>query len=216
MEETAALPRKPNTPLEENRMRLKLLALACMAALAVPAQAHLTVYTGTFAPEVALATGTGTLSLEYDDDGHTLAINASFSGLSGTTTNAHIHCCTALPRAGTAGVALATGGILPGFPLGLQAGSYARVIDLTQAASYSAGFVTASGGTAAGAEARLMANLASGNAYFNIHSSTNPGGEIRAFVTAVPEPESYALMLAGLAALGASRSAARRRAAGPR
>lgn len=181
-------------------MRLNTLALAAAAALALPAQAHLTVYTGSFIAEALGATGSGTLSLEYDDDGHTLAINASFSGLSGTTSNAHIHCCTALPRAGTAVVALATGGILPGFPLGISNGSYARVIDLTQASSYSAGFVTASGGTAAGAEARLMSNLASGNAYFNIHTSpVFTGGEIRAFVTAVPEPGSSALLLAGLA-----------------
>jgi hypothetical protein len=82
------------------------------------------------------------------------------------------------------------------------------VIDLTQASSYGAAFVTASGGTAAGAEARLMDNLASGNAYFNIHSTTFAGGEIRAFVTAVPEPSTYALMLLGL---GGVVAAARRR-----
>lgn len=77
-----------------------------------------------------------------------------------------------------------------------------RLIDLSLTSQYSAGFVTASGGTAAGAESRLISNLLSGNAYFNIHTTTFVGGEIRAFVTAVPEPHTYAMMLAGLGLLG--------------
>ncbi|KQW42897.1 MULTISPECIES: CHRD domain-containing protein [unclassified Roseateles] len=191
-------------------MRLPTHALLATAIAlgATAASAHSVLFAGTFAPEASGATGTGTLSLEYDDDGHTLLINATWSGLSGNTSNAHIHCCTALPNAGTAGVALAQGGILPSFPLGATSGSYNRIIDLTQTNQYSATFVTASGGTAAGAEARLISNLLSGNAYFNIHSTTFPGGEIRAFVTAVPEPETYGLMLGGLGVLGL---AARRR-----
>ena len=33
-------------------------------------------------------------------------------------------------------------------------------------------------------------------------SSTSPGGEIRGFLTAVPEPASWAMMIAGLAMVG--------------
>jgi hypothetical protein len=179
---------------------LSTLALA-LAAAAASAQAHLTLFTGTFAAEVTGATGTGSLLMEYDSDGRTLAINASWSGLSGITTTSHIHCCTAVPNTGTAGVALAEGGILPGFPLGVSSGSYVRVIDLSQTNQYGGAFLTASGGTAAGAEARLISNLTSGQAYFNIHSSTFAGGEIRAFVTVVPEPQTWALMFGGLAAV---------------
>lgn len=190
-------------------MKKTLLALT-LAALGTAAQAHLTIFEGTFGPEAPGATGTGSLYMEYDDHDHTLFIDASWSGLSGVTNNAHIHCCTALPLTGTAGVALATGGILPGFPLGVNSGTYTRVIDLTQASNYSGSFVTGSGGTAAGAEARLIGNLSSGQAYFNIHSSTYGSGEIRAFVAVVPEPATTGMLLAGLAALGV---AARRRTA---
>ncbi len=183
-------------------MQIRTIVALSLSGLATLAHADLTQFQGIFAPEATGATGTGTLTLEYDSVLHTLNINAVFSGLSGNTSNAHIHCCTATAFTGTAGVALAQGGLLPGFPLGVQSGTYTALIDLTQTSQYSAAFVTASGGTAAGAEARLITNLASGNAYFNIHSTTFGGGEIRSFVTAVPEPGSYAMMAAGLVALG--------------
>lgn len=177
--------------------------LIAVAALLVfgSAQSHTTDFKGSFAPEAVGATGSGTLFLQYDHDGQTLLIDATFTGLSGTTTVAHIHCCTANPNTGTAGVALGTGSPLnlPGWPAGVSSGSYLKVIDLTSTANFSATFLTGSGGTAAGAEKRLIDNLSSGNAYFNIHSTTFPGGEIRTFVTVVPEPATYGLMLAGLA-----------------
>jgi CHRD domain/PEP-CTERM motif len=180
----------------------KSLVAAAAVLSAAAAQADLTIFQGTFAPEAQGATGTGTLYMEYDHHGSTLFINAIWSGLSGNTSNAHIHCCTTNPNTGTAGIALATGGILPGFPLGIKSGNYTELIDLALASNYSAGFVTASGGTAALAEERLIDNLTSGQAYLNIHTTTFGGGEIRAFVTAVPEPQTYAMLLAGLGLLG--------------
>jgi hypothetical protein len=130
-------------------------------------------------------------------DTHYLSIAADFTGLTGTSGSAHIHCCTALPGEGTAGVAT----MLPtftGFPSGVMSGNYASVFDTSQASFWNATFVTNNGGTTAGAEAALLAALGAGTSYFNIHSSTYTGGEIRGFLAPVPEPAQAALLLAGL------------------
>ncbi len=151
--------------------------------------------------------GTGSLLLTIDDVLNTMRVQASFSGLTGTTTAAHIHCCTASSGAGNAGVATQ----LPtftGFPLGVTAGTYDRTFDLTLASSWNPAFITANGGTTAGAQAALLAGLASGRAYFNVHTSKFGGGEIRGFPQAVAEPAS---LLLAAAAIGALLLAQRRR-----
>ncbi len=129
-------------------------------------------------------------------------VEASFSDLTGTTTASHIHCCTALPDSGTVGVATQTPSFV-GFPLGVTAGTYDHTFDMALSSSYNAAFVTASGGTVSGAFSALTGGLDTSKAYFNIHTSTFAGGEIRGFLHPVPEPETYALMLLGLAAVGA-------------
>ena len=101
---------------------------------------------------------------------------------------------------GTAGVATTTPSFT-GFPAGVKAGSFSLLLDLSLTTSYNPSYLTAKGGTTLGAEAALTSAMASGNAYWNIHSSTNPGGEIRGFFVAVPEPSSLAIL--SLGALGA-------------
>jgi len=148
--------------------------------------------------------GTGTARVSYDDITHTLAIAVDFSGLTGVTTASHIHAPTALSGEGTAGVAV-TPGTLPGFPAGVTAGSYTAIIDLNLAGSYTATFFNnVGGGTAAGAEIALAAALADGSAYFNIHSTFAPGGEIRGFL-AVPEPAVAPVFALGLLGFLATR-----------
>jgi hypothetical protein len=140
--------------------------------------------------------GTGSTLVDYDDVLHTLRVQASFSGLTGTTTNAHIHGPTATAGTGTAGV-MTTTPTFAGFPSGVTSGTYDNTLDLTLASSWNAAFVTANGGTAAGAEAAFAAALAAGTTYLNIHTSAFPGGEIRGFLTPVPEPATLGLMAAG-------------------
>ncbi len=66
-----------------------------------------------------------------------------------------------------------------GFPLSVRAGTYDNTFDMTLAGSYSAAFITAQGGSVGQAQSVLFAGMASGTAYFNIHSSVFPSGEIR-------------------------------------
>jgi len=144
--------------------------------------------------------GTGNALITIDFDTLMMEVNVSFSGLSGNTTASHIHCCTVTP--GSANVGVAT--VLPSFtdfPLGVTSGTYDHTFDMAQASSYNPAFVTAQGSVSNAFNA-LVAGMASGNAYLNIHTESFPGGEIRGLLHAVPEPETYALLAVGLAALG--------------
>ncbi|MES2626227.1 MAG: CHRD domain-containing protein [Pseudomonadota bacterium] len=183
-----------------NKIGLFSLVLSALFCTSI-AQAYPIAFSAHLAPEVVGATGTGSVMLEFDAAAHTLSIDASWAGLSGTTTVAHIHCCTAVPGIGTIGVAV-TPSTLPGFPVGTQGGSYSIDLDLTLLATYTGGFLNNfGGGTVAGAEAALLAGLKSGSAYFNVHTTTFAGGEIRGFPTAVPEPMSLALFAMALLGL---------------
>lgn len=142
--------------------------------------------------------GTGFGTVDYNSVLHTLTVNCSFAGLTGTTTASHIHAPTPVPFANTAGVATTTP-TFAGFPLGVTSGSYSAVLDLTQSSSYNPSFISGNGGTTASAEIALANAMAAGEAYWNIHSQTFPGGEIRGFLIAIPEPTTCALLALGVA-----------------
>lgn len=186
-------------------MKLKSLLSGCVFAFAVamPAAAHVTQYSAVLdglseIPQNA-SPGVGFATITVDFDFLTMRVEASFSGLIGNTAAAHIHCCTLIPGSANVGVATQTP-TFSGFPSGVTSGTYDHTFDMALASSYNASFVTAKGGVSNAFDA-MTAGMNSGNAYFNIHSSAFPGGEIRGLLHAVPEPQTYALLGAGLAVL---------------
>jgi hypothetical protein len=140
--------------------------------------------------------GTGTVTI--DDVLKTMRVQIiGFSLLTGTTTAAHIHAATAVAFTGTAGVATTTPSFV-GFPLGVTSGSYdSGTLDMLVSGSYNPAYVTANGGTTASAFAALKGAADAGKAYFNVHTTAFTGGEIRGFLTPIPEPTSAALLTIG-------------------
>jgi len=170
-----------------------LLIVLCTSFL----PAALYTYEGLFEPEVSGSGGFGTIVVIYDSTAHTLIANFDWNNLTGTTTMAHLHCCVDAP--GTAGVATYPG-TFPSFPVGVTGGTYSSPtpIDLTLASSYSSTFLTNAGGTPALAELALFNGLGAGRAYLNIHTSFATGGEIRDFLTLIPEPSAFLLTGSGI------------------
>jgi hypothetical protein len=159
-------------------------------------------------PPVASA-GTGFTTVTVNVPAHTLRVVSSFSGLNTNTTASHIHCCAVAPA--TAGVATATPSFA-GFPLGVTSGSMDQTYNMTLPATWNAAFITANGGTPAGAEAALVAGLAAGQAYLNIHTTSSPGGEIRGFLLVeVPTLPGWMLALFALLLAAAAYVALRKR-----
>lgn len=165
------------------RTRLQFLA-AALLVLGMDGNAAILVYqaplNGSSESPPTVSPGTGYVIVTVDTIAQTLEVNVTFSGLTAGNTAAHIHCCTIDPLAGNAGVATTTP-TFPGFPSGSTSGSYDHVLDLTQASSFNPAFVTANV-SVAGAQAALLTGLANNRAYFNIHTTTFPGGEIRGFL----------------------------------
>jgi hypothetical protein len=125
--------------------------------------------------------GTGFVTATFDLATHMLDLHVTFSGLTSPTIAAHIHAPTPNPFSGVAGVATQVPFFI-GFPIGVTSGTYDQTFNTLDSSFYNPDFITANGGTVAGAEAVFAQALDQGKAYFNIHTENFGGGEIRGFL----------------------------------
>jgi hypothetical protein len=199
-------------------LALLLAFAACLSAAPMTFSATLT---GPAEEPPNASPGIGTAFVTIDPVAHTMVVDNYFSGLQGLTTMAHIHVING-PNDGnlsdTLGPVATTTPTFPNFPLGVTAGTYFRTFNTLDTSTYNNPAWL--NGSAArnpaltpieAAELELLRGITEGRAYFNIHSSVFPGGEIRGFLTPVPEPATLGGVAASLGLLLLVRG--RRRAA---
>lgn len=190
--------------------------LVAAAAIVVPLAANATLFDFTATLKGSNEVGpvassaTGFASLQYNDGGSvgnllddSFFVLIAASGLTGTPSGWHVHgAATTLENGpvrvnvqtvlgGTAGVGtLVSGGLISAS---------------SNLALFSVPVTNPSGTNAGHLPMSFQSMLQSGLAYVNIHTPTFPGGEIRGQllqVAVVPEPETYGMLLAGLALIG--------------
>jgi hypothetical protein len=184
--------------------RFALLSVALLSASPRTSHAQTWIATLLGSTEVPANSSTAMGFITVTLVSHTLTISESFSGLVSNATGAHIHCCAAPTT--TAGIAIP----FPAFPTATSGTYNPASFNMLNQSTYTSSFLTASGGTAAGAEAALVAGLNSGLAYANIHDAQFPGGEIRGTLTTAPEPSSVFMLALGMAGVGVVATRRRR------
>lgn len=139
-------------------MKLRHALAASLLVAATVAQADVLRFFTTFAPELALQSGSGSADVSFDTSTNVLSYSGSFSGLSAPATQAHFHCCTAAPFTGNSGIAVDSPSLL-GFPTGVQSGTFSAALDLDDPNNFNAAFLTGAGGTTGGAIAKFLAGI---------------------------------------------------------
>lgn len=203
-------------------MKKRMLKLAVAAAVAAPVAAHAALFTfnatlspANERPNPTVSSGHGIAMVQYNDNGSvgnllddTFTVAVSGFDLTGPPTGFHIHAAantneTAPVRVNfenepfahsifgnniiIGGSTSVTNPLLTGLTNGM--------VPVTDPSATNQGYPSMP----------FIEALQSQLAYVNIHTEMNPSGEIRGQllpVQAVPEPETYALMLAGLGLVG--------------
>ncbi len=162
-------------------MKKTFLLAAVLVAGALTSQAAIFSFqatlTGTQEVPSTVSLGSGNVSAFYDSDNGQFSLGGAFGGLSAEATSAHVH---AAPADANGPVILSLTILPDGSTSGALIGFFASPLTPAQ-----------------------VTGLFAEDWYVNIHTANFPGGEIRGQLlpTAVPEPETYAI-LAGVALVG--------------
>ena len=204
-------------------MHKALRQLFALATLALPVAVNATTYTfnaglsGANEIPGSGSTATGSAILSYNDfdtlsmADDTYTVSMTVTGLLGTPTGFHIH--GAATAAENAPVRVALDGSFPPFVSGFSGGTLvvggtatgASIIGGTGDGGYMVPATPVSGTNAGYPSMSFLSMLTSGLAYVNVHSTFKPSGEVRGQllqVAVVPEPETFGMLLAGLALIG--------------
>ena len=197
-----------------------LSRLVSVLALAAPLAANATLFDFTATLQGSnelpgnLSAATGFAALQYNDGGTVgLLGDDSFfvligaSGLTGIPSGWHIHGAATTTENGP--VRVNVGGVLGGTAgVGtLVSGGLISALSLPALFSVpvTAPTIAPPGSNAGHPAMSFLSMLQSHLAYVNVHTPIFPGGEVRGQllqVTVVPEPETYGMLLAGLALIG--------------
>ena len=184
-------------------MKKTLFALSTVVMATASAQAA-TTFTSRLSglneiPNANNSAGTGVATAAFFNSNNSIRLTGSFQNLTGLSLLGHLHCCSTRAANGAQAIDFTEN---PGFQRGVRSGSFDLTYDLLDAATYTAAFLTASGGTALGARNRLFSNFNNELGYFNIHSTVFPGGELRGQLVGIPEPAAWGMMIVGFGFIG--------------
>ena len=196
-------------------INLSVMSIACLGLLAAGSNAAAAIVSlqGILVGQATtpISTGSGSASIIIDTVARTLVFESTYQGLNNNVSASHIHAqTTATPYVFPTGANWTTALSFSSSPssTGPTAAPASWGPNTYTPASLSPGFVTAQGGDANTAFDNFVTFLSTGQAYYNLHTSLNtptagagnPGGSLGTFfTTAVPEPSSCVLVIAGLA-----------------